>query len=382
MTHATMVNGRSVFGPSHNVTDHLRGRGQSALLVAHPLGGPGSTELLHYDGKDLCCRHEIVLPFAGPLRWITELVFNLAVLVRMRRALQIIVDPLNQLAAALASGFGMLERNNVFYGVDYAEDRFHSRALNRAYHVLDRCAVRTARAVWSVSMPLVEVRRRQGVPPERNHLVTNAPPIGARTVRPRHARRPMSAVLMGNFERGYDLSSLVRAFSGLARRFPEARLALIGEGASLRLLLSELNEAGISDKVEALGMLEHEQALRESGDRLVGLAPYGSGDAWHHYRDSMKIREYFALGLPVITTPGHWLAEEIARVGAGDVVSAATEIEDAMARLLTDAEEWRRASAAAETMARQYDRDVVLGSLLPNSGGRSDDNEAAAGRCT
>ena len=65
--------------------------------------------------------------------------------------------------------------------------------------------------------------------------------------------------------------------------------------------------------------MSHENALNEISRSGVGLALYNGKWNFNYYGDSMKCREYFCFGLPVITTDTHSTVEEINSYSVGIV---------------------------------------------------------------
>jgi glycosyltransferase involved in cell wall biosynthesis len=360
VSHATMHATEPVFGPAHNVVEFLESRGDDVVFVLHPLTGRGPSRYRHTRAGAECC--DGVWPSSptfAPFRYLVELGRNVHLLSTGSKP-AVLVDPLNHLAWTVARAFRATARPSVFYGVDYAENRFRNRLANAAYHAVDRLAARTATSVWSVSGPLHRVRSTQGVATARNHLVPNAPEFEESSVKPLEARQAGSLALIGNFEEGYDTASLIEALGRLAREVPGLRLVVIGAGSSLTSFLDALAASGLSGVANPRGMLSHATAMEVLSGCRVGLAPYGTGDPWHGFRDSLKIREYLALGLPVVTTGGHWLAEVVSEAGAGTIAGTATELVDAIHPLLTDERRWSAASRAALDIARDTSRNDVI----------------------
>ena len=354
-THAVMVGRSAVFGPAENVVAFLREEGHGVTYVQHSLYGGAPSVIVRYEGETLVSHRTLTLGPAA-VRYLAEVLFNARAIARSDYDLYVLVDPLNYFAAYLTRP---LRRRKlfVFYTADYAAMRFANRGMNFVYHLLDRAARTDADAVWGVSRRIVEKRAEQSVPPERNVLVPNSPPFDESLIVPWECRAGESVVLAGTLDESVDVELLLASLDRLRRRRPTARTVLLGTGSLEASLRERVSDLGLSETVALLGFVPRDRALSIVGNAKVGLALYSDRIGWNEYRDSLKIREYFARGVPVVTTPGHPLAQEVETRAAGAVVSTPDEAAEAMERLLGDG---RGAAANAVALAREFDRTPIL----------------------
>ena len=155
--------------------------------------------------------------------------------------------------------------------------------------------------------------------------------------------------------------AFVAAARALAERFPHATFTLVGP------------DEGQGDAVRAA------IAAADLGERLSWAGPVDSAGAAHWMAESdvyvlpsvhepypMSVLEAMSAGLPVVVTDTCGLAPTVARTGSGAVVDdTQNDLEDALARLISDPELRRRAgAAAADTIAREYGMSAVVEKLL------------------
>ena len=148
-------------------------------------------------------------------------------------------------------------------------------------------------------------------------------------------RRPLRPHLIctRGFHPYYGLDVVVRAFAGVQRQFPEARLDLVGKGPSeggIRALVQELNLSG----VHFTGV-----ASREEIGRFYYRADIFINASW---LDNMpvSILEAFACGTPVVSTAAEsipYLVEH-ERTGLLSAVGDAEGLAANVIRLLRDPE--------------------------------------------
>jgi glycosyltransferase involved in cell wall biosynthesis len=96
-------------------------------------------------------------------------------------------------------------------------------------------------------------------------------------------------------------------------------LKIIGNGPMESEYKEYVKNNGLEENIKFFGHLDHGMALEEISKSGIGLALYNGNWNFNYYGDSMKCREYFCFGLPVITTDTHSTVDDIRRGGAGIV---------------------------------------------------------------
>lgn len=333
--HATFGGETSVHGPAHSLVEYLVASGRRTSFIEHPtLTVEPSRWSVYEDGS----RREQGLYrlsfLCRPLSWLIQVVGAVWIGWRRRTFKQVVgVDPLCFVSAWFLRTVGAAEEV-VFYCADYADERFGNRLASAIYRGLDRFAAHQADAVWGVSRRIVELRDRQGIDAAKNFLVPNAPTYREDALGVEHQVRT-DLVMIAQLEKGLDLGMLLEGF-GMIGEDTDARLHIIGDGSTREAFEREVERAGLSGRVVMHGHLEHERAMAVVGGCGIGVAFYSDDAPWHPYRDSVKIREYLALGLPVITSPGHSLAEDVVAEGCGFTVSSAGDFADVSRRLMEE----------------------------------------------
>jgi len=102
-----------------------------------------------------------------------------------------------------------------------------------------------------------------------------------------------------HFEPMYNVSCIVKAFKIIAKKFPEAKLGLVGDGLEREKIISLVKQLGISDKVKFYGKLPHEglPKIYNNYDIFINASNVDNFPG--------SIVEAFAAGLPVVSTnPG------------------------------------------------------------------------------
>ncbi len=167
------------------------------------------------------------------------------------------------------------------------------------------------------------------------------------------AAEPGLVLHVGRLVEKKGTAGLLRAFAGLARERPQARLAVIGEGPlspSLKALAAAL---GLADRVRFLGPLPHEQVdgwMRRAWVLAAPSVTAGDGDA-----EGLPnvLVEAAASGLPAVGTRHAGIPETIEDGETGLVVPERDEpaLAQALGGILDSADLRGRLAAAARSLA-------------------------------
>lgn len=354
-----------IYGPVQALRNYLSARGKTFAFAACPFGYckiPAATVTLYHDGA----ARETIPGHAnrpGAAQWLRDAWFVARAARRFagRGTLYIGIDNLNAAVGIWLRRLGLCGPV-VYYVIDYTPRRFESRLANALYQAVCRFAAKHADAVWNLSERMREVHRRFGTKPERNLLV----PVGVETegVRPAAEKdvvRSRLAVVSALFE-----SKGVQLAIDALRSLPQARLAVIGTGPYEEALRDRARQQGVAERVEFLGLMNHEQLFRYLPTCGAALAPYVPDPAnYSYYADPTKPKEYLACGVPVVITRVPWVAELIAGRPMGLAIEYdERQLVEACRKLLEDDAFWRRCRENALAYAREIDWGAIYDKAL------------------
>jgi len=225
--------------------------------------------------------------------------------------------------------------------------RIGSRWLKELHdHVVGRGLVRSASRVLALNQ--IELREivKFGVAPDRVNIVPNAIPpkqngTFAATLEPRNNEPGLRTILyLGRIHRIKGIDRLINAFALTVARSPDCRLLVVGQDYGAQQRLEKMvHDLGLAGKVFFPGpKYGHEkELLMQMADVLVLPS--------HVETFPMVVLEAFAEGVPVVTTVGCGIADELTENQAALVVSSTAEMSMAIERCLTEpdvAEQLRR----------------------------------------
>lgn len=355
-----------VHGTGSAIGEWLQEKTRPFLFIYHSLYGDYSTYLDDFSGKKLTHRSYGFKKLPLPLRIFQDQILSFYFIYKAKKKIKIFIgiDPLNAFSGILAKKLGLVEKT-VFYTADYAHRRFENFFLNWFYHWLDLFVVKNVDQVWNVSTRITEQRTKQGVPDQKNFFIPNAP------VFKKIKRLPISRVnwydlvIVTHVTRAVDWDLLFKVIENLVVKYKELRLLVIGTGPEEKKLKRVVRLRKMERRVLFLGQKSHDEALRILARSGVGVAIYTKEQPWREFCDSLKIREYFACGLPVITTDVSSTASEVKNEQAGFVIDLnEKELERAINELFSNKQLRLKMRRNGIKLAKRYDFSKVIDEVL------------------
>jgi glycosyltransferase involved in cell wall biosynthesis len=366
-THTQYKDGVPIYGPPDNVRDYLRNYYKGDVLyLQHSLyKGDGSILNLYKNGAaEVICRYDFHKNWPNVLRYVIDLFFSIILFLNSRKIPVIIaVDPLNFLYAFLLKKTGRVKKI-VFYTLDYGYKRFNNPILNKIYHSLDRFAARRSDESWNACKKIADVRREQGVLESRNIHIPNSPIFHGVTVQSLNEINRFSLVCVFSNYLQVDFKIIFDAMEVLLGEFPEVRLKLIGRGDFKGSVEGLASNKKILKNIEFLDIHSHTEALNEVSRCAIGLECNTQTLGWNEFREPIKIREYMAFGLPIISKPGHSLVDEIVNEGIGFIIHNKDEFIKAVRTFFSDADYYSKVRVKILEIGKKYDKKRILDEVL------------------
>jgi len=178
----------------------------------------------------------------------------------------------------------------------------HSSRLRTLLRGVQRAALRPfiRRATRWIGVSKFEAElfsRSMKLPRDRVSVIRNGSEIQAGPVSAKSDGQPM-IVSMGRLERYKGHHRIIEAFPLILRRFPGARLRILGEGSYKAELVALVSRMGLSDTVEVGGIPPSQRARLSTLLAAASLVTLLSDYEAH----PVSVMEALALGCPVLTT--------------------------------------------------------------------------------
>jgi len=204
------------------------------------------------------------------------------------------------------------ERNLVKHHIYYDLDKFSTIPpfdvnISTQISCLENKIVQNADIVWSVSRTLGNLRKATGA-----RKVLTVPPgvnkdLFSRAVKLRKSKstsshgKTLSVVYTGTIHPNWGVDTLLQAFDILMKKGYKVRLVLAGPATSPLLENIKKLQSKYSGYIQYLGVIHWSKLYEVLAMGDVGVAPYKI-DGSAIYGGPLKIREYIAAGLPVISS--------------------------------------------------------------------------------
>lgn len=365
--HFFFTDSGSVHGPANVICEYFRKKKKQYILLNYPLISGRKPFYEKYNKRKVSNKDfgiNITLPL--PVKSFFEILNSIIVGVFFRPDIYIGVDPLNAVAGLFLKSLGIVKKT-IFYSVDYTPTRFENSLLNSAYQVIDRFTAGFSDEVWNVSTRIVELRVRQNIKGEKIKFLPNSPNFGACPRLPISRIDKNKIVMVTGLTHSPILSLVLESFRKASHKHPKLTMNIIGTGEYESELKVIVRSMRLSSKIKFLGQLKNSEVLSEVARCRLGLAlyPFSKKFSWIYYGDSKKTREYLACGVPVVMNDVVATSEDVERYGAGLVVKLKREdISAAIEKLLTNDPFWISCRKKAIDLARDYDFEKTLDSLL------------------
>jgi glycosyltransferase involved in cell wall biosynthesis len=212
------------------------------------------------------------------------------------------------------------------FGVD------ESSPIIKLMTFVERSCVRFADRALAVHRPHLEALLRHGNCESKFSIVMNTPDT---RFFPRQPEKPSISgpfvlVYHGTVSRRHGLETAIRAVEIARQTHDDIQLSIIGEGDDIERLKGIVAARGLGDAVQIEGLMPIEQLGAAFAQVSAGIVPIVD-NPFTRYMLPVKLLEYVALGLPVIssdtsTIRAYFDDSMVAYVRPGDVDDLAAKI--------------------------------------------------------
>ncbi len=364
VTHAVLSDTKDVAGPAHNIVSYLDKKGEDYLFIRHSLF-KGDKTLIHLkkDGKSKEFEIDSNISLFEPLNRVIEGIQTIRIVnkyIESKKVAYIGIDPLNSLWGLILKKTGKVNKL-ISFTVDYSPKRFSNSVLNNLYHFIDKITLKLSDQAWVVSSRIFDLRIIQGKKKENLFLVPNAPAV--REIKKLISKSPNSQnlITIGTISKALDFGLIIDAMQTLVKKHPQLKLTIIGQGEGMNDLKKDIELRKLSKNIILAGLKTHKEVFEILATQGIGIAIYTDNAPWSYYSDSMKARDYLALGLPVVISGNIGTAEEIKTNNAGIYIKKdKKELAQAIEKLILDRKFYMSLRENALRMSEDTDIEKTL----------------------
>ncbi|HTW96203.1 MAG TPA: glycosyltransferase [Candidatus Methylomirabilis sp.] len=267
------------------------------------------------------------------------------------------MESINTLAGIFLKKIGMVNKV-AYYLFDFTPERYKNKFLNFFYLWLDKFCCYHSDYIWNISAGYENARRdvlkydlsKMAQQITLNYGVDNI------LLLPEEKLHSNQLIFTGSIGAENGVGLLVEMMSLVLKNIPDCRLIIMGAGPEEGELKKKIISMDLQSSINFLGFVpDRKQIEKIQSESCIALAPYPDlKDSTKKYGDVMKIREYFARGLPVVTTSIPPISKVIREMPAGLVAEYNKEsFSEAIVKLLRDKELYRKCRANAHLLAQE-----------------------------
>lgn len=357
-------------GLSQVLRDWLIPKTQEFIFVGHPLyptKNSNSSMDVYEKGRLRKVYKSFFVFRSGILLYFKDAFVTVYYIFRVRDKVDIAigVDNLNASILILLKKLKLIKKV-IYHTVDYTPKRFSNKLLNNAYHGIDKFCCYHADMIWNSSGKMNRARIKSGMDKSRIAKTVITPDGSNFNYK---KRLPISkinrktVVYLGLLKEGWGLELLIKSFSDVLKKLPDANLLIIGGGPLLDSLKLITKKYKIENEITFTGFIEEHKEIDNLLRRAaIGVAPFKPMRAsYKYYSDVGKPKVYLSAGLPVVITKVPEIARVIEKEKAGIVIKYdKNELAGAIITLLQDDLMYRRYRKNAIKLSKTYIWDNIF----------------------
>lgn len=217
-------------------------------------------------------------------------------------------NPLNAFAGIVLKKLGKV-RKVVYYTLDYFTQRFENKLLNKMYHSIDKFCVYHADETWNVSKAMVTARKNYNDMPKAVYNRQHTVPIGVWLQKiPRKTYNQINKkkiIFIGSLVTLMGVDLLLKAMPKIIEKIPDVKLEIVGGGPEEKNLILLAKKLFLMNHISFHGWIKNNKdKWRMLSDASIGIAPFNTKIFREEVKnaDPAKVKEYLAMGVPVIAT--------------------------------------------------------------------------------
>jgi glycosyltransferase involved in cell wall biosynthesis len=291
--------------------DYLLRRNYKISKLTHPLDNYKKQETTFYiDGK---INWSLPRKDIGTRNLLIDFKLTLQTLRKTKYDVVIGANNFDTYCAIFMNKFFKKNIKIIYFASDFSDHRFNKRLLDSFYTRVEQLTLKDSNYVISNTQRSVDKRLDLGLKPNKSILIFNTAYIKNPSF-PKKIIDKSRFIFVGSLNEEHGLYKFLE-YCGLIID----ELTIIGDGPDRNKILeySKLHKI----KLKYHGQKDHAWTMKYMQKfQGLGVAPYDTASTdYVHYGSSLKIYEYLACGLPVITSTATEQSAQIASYGLGIV---------------------------------------------------------------
>lgn len=308
---------------SYMIVDNLNFllKNKDRMIIHHSLYGDFNSQYsFSYNDKKT---FDVPFLINGSLviRLISEIIGTQFILFKNRNRIThyIGLDPLNAFNGLFFKIFNT-EVKVTYLVPDYSTKKYENFLLEKIYKTIERFVSKKADNLLCVSKAIFDIKNvRPNV-----YLFNNYPAFSIVPSTKEMKRNKKKLFMVGYLDDYYKLDELFEAISMLRKSFG-VDFYIIGGGKKEEDYKDKAKRLKVDEFVNFVGFMPRDKMLKYISKMGVSLCIYSDNNTFNYYRDSVKIRDSIAVGIPVITTNNHDNSKEVEEFKLGAVINSRSD---------------------------------------------------------
>ncbi|MFA6023463.1 MAG: glycosyltransferase [Candidatus Pacearchaeota archaeon] len=361
-SHRSVVNGKEYDWRGEFLKETLQNNKKDFIFIRHSMDGNLKSIVFKYKKGKLVSNENLkVFSKISVIRYISETLLTVLFIIINENGKDYVyigINPLNALTGIILRKLKKVKKV-IFYTPDYSPIRFKNKLLNKIYHIIDSFCVNNSDEVWNVSTRIYDVRAKMGLSKNKNKILPNIPSEEYKEFI-ENKKNKFRLVTLGKIGDQLDFINIFEAIKNLKNKYPKLTMEIIGNGPEENKYKELAKKMGLKNQIIFTGYLDHKKALKEISKSGIGLALYNGKWEFNYYGDSVKCREFFSFGLPVISTNTHSTVEDIKKFRAGIICKInAKEYQEALNNIFNNYEYYSHNSKKIHDKYKSVDLDLL-----------------------
>ena len=329
--------------------------------IEHPFDKYNACSTMKENEKKLFSQRPLFKP---PIVWVFEILLNIYWCSRVRKKYDwiFVSDPLNFISAYLLKLIGFTRKIH-WHSVDYSPRRFDSFFLEWIYQKTYNFSAKKSDRITVVSTRMLTLINKISNNPNV-FLLPNSPFYNS--VPKQIVKNRYSLVLtVSKLDTQVDIEKLLNVSRLLKKKYNLVEFHLIGY--SDNTFADFIKNSDLSSFVTLHGIVPYSQCLNLVSSCGVGIVWYTDEKSYLQFADSLKIWEYAAAGLPIITNDVVATSDEVLESKSGFVITTVEEMYEAIDQLFSDSSLYDQMSRNALAWAQKNDKRVLLDKIFSSN---------------
>ncbi|OIP58217.1 MAG: hypothetical protein COX79_00090 [Candidatus Levybacteria bacterium CG_4_10_14_0_2_um_filter_36_16] len=369
VTHTAISKDMEISGPAHTIFTYLKQKKSDVLFIRHSIYSDGKTYITLINDNNEENKQ------VNKNRWFGELsdrlsegIITIASCMKSNssdnRIIYFGVDPLNTFWGILLKKIGKVDIL-ITFNTDFAPRKYTNSLYNSLYFFLDNLSIRKADYIIAVSHRIIAVRKKQGISEKKLIWLPNSPAVS-------HVKKFVlthkdlyKLIMVSTAPFIDEFMILINAVDALHKEFPSLQLTIIGSSKIEKQLNKEIENKKLKKHITFLCAMSHDDVFKQIAKHGIGIAFYTNEILDKYYLDSMKARDYLALGTPVIISGDNGTVEDIIKSNAGVHIEATEKaLISALKMFFKHKDKYQQFSKNAFKLADLRDSEKVLNMIF------------------